>query len=323
MWRFAIQKRLLILLLLEDIVDWALFTSSTNCFIKANLARRWAPKHARCSLQICPWRDASQYAWCSIGTRVRASWLLSRCNICSLRAFVDWLVATNRRSITLLYKHRIHSLNFLLSRTDWNSQNFWTMNTQNLYTLQAFRSFSHKCKSLFLQSCPKEFIRFHCECTSNLLKGNLQSIKRYHVTKFQNEDRLLSLKKITWNQRKRSGVRKMVTTHKVITPPLINHLSWYGGVCSRPYFCVQQQGEFEYSGNYKRGASKVSSWTKSHLANWLPRKGNKRKAVCESRLFSRQKFVLSSYQALKFADFNIGWYRNWSFTVRLCSTTLS
>ena len=34
------------------------------------------------------------------------------------------------------------------------------MNTQNCSTLQLFQSFSHKCKSLFLQSCPKELIRF-------------------------------------------------------------------------------------------------------------------------------------------------------------------
>ena len=46
----------------------------------------------------------------------------------------------------------------------------WTMNTQNLSTLQVFQSFAHKCKSLFLQSCPIEFIRFLCECIINLLK---------------------------------------------------------------------------------------------------------------------------------------------------------
>ena len=34
------------------------------------------------------------------------------------------------------------------------------MNTNTLSTLQVFQSFSQKCKSLFLQSCPKEFIRF-------------------------------------------------------------------------------------------------------------------------------------------------------------------
>ena len=46
--------------------------------------------------------------------------------------------------------------------------------------------------------CPKEFIRFLCDCIKNLLKGNMQSIKRHHVVKFQSEVRLLSLKRTTW-----------------------------------------------------------------------------------------------------------------------------
>ena len=57
----------------------------------------------------------------------------------------------------------------------------------NLSTLQVFQSFSHKCKNLFLQSCPKEFIRFLCECITILLEGNLESMKKYHVAKSQRE----------------------------------------------------------------------------------------------------------------------------------------
>ena len=72
----------------------------------------------------------------------------------------------------------------------------------NLSTLQVFQQVSHNWKSFFLQSCAKEFIKFLCECIVNLLKGNLQSIKRHHVTKFQNESRMLSLKRITWKQRR-------------------------------------------------------------------------------------------------------------------------
>ena len=54
------------------------------------------------------------------------------------------------------------------------------MNTQNLCNLQVFQSLSRKSISHFLQSCPKEFIRFLCECIVNLLKGNLQTIKTSH-----------------------------------------------------------------------------------------------------------------------------------------------
>ena len=97
--------------------------------------------------------------------------------------------------------------------------------TKSLYS-QVFQSLSHKCKSHFLQSCPKEFIRFLCECIVNLLKGNLQAIKKHHVLKFQDEVRLLSLKRTTWKQR-----RNVLTSEKglqlmaVITAPVINHLS--------------------------------------------------------------------------------------------------
>ena len=77
------------------------------------------------------------------------------------------------------------------------------MNTQNLCTLQVFQLLSRKCKSHFLQSCPEEFIRFLCECLVNLLKGNLETIKRHHLVKFQNEDRLLLLKRTTWKQRRK------------------------------------------------------------------------------------------------------------------------
>ena len=103
---------------------------------------------------------------------------------------------------------------------------FRTLNTRNLSTLQVFQSFSHRSKKLFLQSCPKEFIQFLCECIKNLLKGNLQGIKRHHVAKSQSEVRLLSLKRTTWKQsRDILASERGLQLIKVITPPLINHLS--------------------------------------------------------------------------------------------------
>ena len=69
------------------------------------------------------------------------------------------------------------------------------MNTENFSTLQVFQSLFRKCKRHFLQSCPKEFIRFLCECIVNLLKGNLQAIKSLHIVQCQDKVWLLSLKK--------------------------------------------------------------------------------------------------------------------------------
>ena len=208
-------------------------------------------------------------------------------------------------------------------RTAWNRQKFWTMNTQNLSTLQVFQSFSNKCKSLFLQSCPNELIWFLCECKINLPKGNLQSIKRHHVANFQSEVRLLSPTGTTWKQRRDIlASERGLQLIKVITLPIINHLSWLGAICSRPWFCVQQQQDFEYSGSNKAGASEVSGWTNSTYEITLLKK-NEQKVVLQSRRFSRQNFVFSVYQALKIADFSVGWCRNWRFTVTLCSTTSS
>ena len=105
-----------------------------------------------------------------------------------------------------------------------------------------FQFSSHKCKSLFLQSCPKKFIRLLCECIIYLPKGNLQSIKRHHVTKFQSEVRLLSLKRTNWKQRRDIlAFEKSLQLLKVITPPILNTLSSYGAVCPCSFICVQQK----------------------------------------------------------------------------------
>ena len=138
------------------------------------------------------------------------------------------------------------------------------MNTQNLSTLQVFQLFSHKCKNLFLQFCSKEFIRFLCDCIINLLKENLQGIKRLHVAKFQSEVRLLSLKRTTWKQRRdMPASERGLQLIKVITPPVINLLSCNGAVCPRSCFCVHQM--FDYPVSYKAGTSKVSTFKKLHV----------------------------------------------------------
>ena len=110
--------------------------------------------------------------------------------------------------------------------------------TKSLYSPGVPIVFPQVQKSL-PQSCPKEFIRFLCECMINLLKGNLQSIKRHHVGKIQDEVWLLSLKRTTWKQRRNvMSSEKRLHLIAVITLPVINHLSWYGAVCSCPSFCV-------------------------------------------------------------------------------------
>ena len=146
---------------------------------------------------------------------------------CLFPLVICWLICHHAQTIDYVIVQTLEPFpQSFISRNDCNSQKIWTLNTQNLSTLQVFQSFSHKCKSLLLQSCPKEFIRFLCECIVNLLKGNLQRIKRHHVVKFQSEVRLLSLKRTTWKQRRDILASEIgLQLIKIIAPPVINHLS--------------------------------------------------------------------------------------------------
>ena len=110
MKRFAIQRPLLSLPPLGDIGVGAQSTSKQPFSPEQTRKRRWVTKLSHCSLQVSPWRNASNYPEHTVGSWFRTSWLVSRWNVCSLRSFFDSIVATHRRSITFLYKHRIHSL---------------------------------------------------------------------------------------------------------------------------------------------------------------------------------------------------------------------
>ena len=78
----------------------------------------------------------------------------------------------------------------------------------------------------------------------------------------------------------------------------------------------------------------TQSVTKQELPKYQPlqnptyhidslKKEMNKKFVFQSRLFSRQDFVLSTYQALNFTNFIFRWCRNWNSPVGLCSTTAS
>ena len=206
-----------------------------------------------------------------------------------------------------------------------------TLDDEHTWSLHChvFQPFSDKCKNLFLQFCPKELIRFLCECIGNLMNEDLQGKKTHHVTKFQNNSWLLFFVFwITWMQRKdvlasKNGLQLI----EVNIPAIINLLLEFAAVCFHPCFCVQQQQqqqqrEFENSGSCKTRASRISGCTKSHLPQWFASKGIEEKTVCHwcslvDKIFS---FPVSSFQIPKLF---IGWCRNWIFTDRLCLTTAS
>ena len=86
---------------------------------------------------------------------------------------------------------------------------------------------------------PKRVYPFSTECIVNLLQGNLQAVKRHHVVKFQDEIWLVLLKSTTWKHRRNVlSSEKGLPLIAVITPPVINQLSWYRAVCSCPSLCI-------------------------------------------------------------------------------------
>ena len=95
------------------------------------------------------------------------------------------------------------------------------MNTQNLSTLQVFQSLSRKCKSHFLQSCPKGFIRFLCEwdlSKSDLSKSTQRKLPNHKKTsrgKVSRRNAVTNAKKNKLEaEKKRFVVRKRIATNR-------------------------------------------------------------------------------------------------------------
>ena len=207
--------------MLEDILDWVLFTSSTTCFIKADLVETLSSRTRILFTSNVP------VMWCKSARLVHnwdsdQSWLIGIETQHLFPSVIYWLPCRHAQ----LIDHNIVQTpdpfpRSFVSWTSWNKQSFRTMNTHNLSNLKVFQSFSLKCKILFLQSWPKEFLR---ECIVYPLKENLLSIKQPHVTNFEDEVRPLFLKRITWKQRADFlASDKGLQLIKVLTPLILNH----------------------------------------------------------------------------------------------------
>ena len=72
---------------------------------------------------------------------------------------------------------------------------------QNYYTAQLFQTFKPSFRKIFLHNCPKEFIRFLCECCFNLLAGKL-NIKKSQVFKFERQLKRLISKSTSLRERR-------------------------------------------------------------------------------------------------------------------------
>ena len=109
----------------------------------------------------------------------------------------------------------------------------WMMNTWNVIFLWMSQSFSCRCKNYSPQFYPKDMIQFLCNCTLNLLKGNLECMKRCHNAKIRGKLQLFSLWRTFWKQRRDVLASKKSCNLQILnvfTPPVISQLSWYGAV---------------------------------------------------------------------------------------------
>ena len=76
--------------------------------------------------------------------------------------------------------------------------------------LKVWKSFSSNFQKVFLENCPKEFIRFLCECIVNLVDGHLD-IKKNQVVKYQHMVKRLGQRTVTLKER-----RKILSSNKGI-----------------------------------------------------------------------------------------------------------
>ena len=221
--RLAIQKPFLILLLLADIVDRVLFTLSATCFIEANLGETLSSRTRTLFLQV------SRYV-------MQVSTLSAHLELGS--ELVEWY----QEATSVPY---IHLLIDLSPRTDDGLR--YCTNTGSIPSKtsipeqlkQSKRLDEEHTKSLNspgvpiiftqMQKCspsvmPKRFYPVPLGMHNTIAQWKLAMHQRHHVAQFRSGVRLLSLKCITWKQKRDIlASKKSLQLIKVITPPVANH----------------------------------------------------------------------------------------------------
>ena len=143
---FAIEKQLLILLTVEEIVNWELFTLSGTCFIKANLGETLSSRtHTLFSSNLT-------VTWCKSARLVHSwvsdwSWVVGIETQLLYPTVIYWMACRLEQTndhVTVQTADQFPE--GFVSPTPWNSHNFWTKNTQKVSTVQLFQSFSRKSK---------------------------------------------------------------------------------------------------------------------------------------------------------------------------------
>ena len=175
--RIEIQERLLILLPLENTVNWTILIKH-NLFHWSKLWRDVELQNVQIVCFKTP-RDVMQVSTLSESVGLGSELIGWYSEAISVPYDHYWLICRHEETIDYVFVQTPDPFpQSFKSRTGWNIQNFWTMNTENLFNLQMFQSFPHKSKTLFFHSCPKELMRIICDCIVTLLQGKLQGIKK-------------------------------------------------------------------------------------------------------------------------------------------------
>ena len=266
MRRLANEKRLLILPLLEDIVDWALFILA-QLFSLSKLGRDVELQNTHIIFFESP-HDVMQVSSLSAPLGL-GSQLVDWYWIATSVPYRLLLIDLSPRTDEGLYNHRIH---FLKIFYPWLTETLkflgrWKHKNSILSTW--FHYFPTNANFFFLQSCSKEFIRFLRECIAYLLKRNLQSKKRYHLAKNQNGVRFFFVKKVTWKQ-KRDVLASEISynSQKSLLFPSLTICLDLEKLVLVPLLRTTTT-RFWLLSTYKAAASKVSSWTNYQVTKWL------------------------------------------------------
>ena len=98
--------------------------------------------------------------------------------------------------------------------------------------LNMFQSSTPKSRKLFLLHCPKDFIGFISECIVNMLRGQLDDLKKTDVQKYQKEIKKLARKLTRLHERRKTlsstkGLNLIATITKsvIVRPVSYTHLT--------------------------------------------------------------------------------------------------
>ena len=131
MMRYEIQKSLLVLLQLGDIVDSVLFTLSTTSSNKAILGKSLCSRTCTLfsSILHVMWRQSKN---------LQQDWNSDRLQLTVIDTqylfltFNYYLTSCHKQTIENIFVHTPDSIRqSFISQTGWNNENLWTMNTRN------------------------------------------------------------------------------------------------------------------------------------------------------------------------------------------------